>query len=328
MVDKISITENGCNFLLNTDDYICVATPERAIKFANRAFCALLQKTSDQLIGTKITDNLSEDQQRHYNTMSEKMSPANPAVTIIERIKVGAEPKWISWKQTGIYDDEGRLTELVAVGRNVNELVETKLSKDRLLLTAFRKAIDTNIICTITDKKGIITHANEKFCQVSKYQQHELIGRTHNFVNSGHHPRSFFTNMWRTIASGNVWTGQIKNKAKDGTYYWVESVIMPIKDEQEQITGYLSLRILIDEQKRLEQEKNEYMRSLEDMLFTVSHEIRKPITGCQGILYMMQERMPVNKEEYNEYVGYLVDLAGELDGYSRKLNDLLQKNIK
>ena len=109
----------------------------------------------------------------------------------------------------------------------------------------------------------------------------------------------------------------------------MKSVIIPIKERGNVITGFLSLRILIDDRKRMEEEKNIYLKSLESMLFIVSHEIRKPITGCQGILNLLtQERGSLSEEEYNDAVSYLASSASELDGYSRKLNEYIEHNIK
>ena len=125
-----------------------------------------------------------------------------------------------------------------------------------------------------------------------------------------------------------MWTGDIKNKTKGGSFYWVKSVIVPIKDDNHQISGFLSLRILINERKKMEEERTNYLKSVEDMLYIVSHEIRKPITTCQGLLNMMQDEMPQTSEEYFEAIRHLNASAAELDDYSRKLNEYLHNNIK
>ena len=212
----------------------------------------------------------------------------------------------------------------------MNNLVEIKKEKENLIstLTAFKLAIEKNTICTITDARGIITYVNEKFCKISKYSRKELIDKTHSIVNSGYHPKEYFTDLWKTITSGNSWTGELKNKAKDGSCYWVESVIIPIKDKSDAITGYLSLRILIDEQKKMEEDRISYSTTLEKMLFTVSHEIRKPITTCQGLLQLMNSNLLTEEEERTEVIPYLLASTMEMDNYSRKLNRYLEKNLK
>ncbi len=326
---KMNIADARCNLLLNSDDFISILTPEGVRKFVNKSYCRFLQKTPDALIGTRFTDGFTDEMKNLYNDLPHKITPSSPTVSIRQKAGIPEKEEWISWKATGIFDDNGALMEIMAIGRNVNDIIETRREKDKLTntLNAFKKAIDTNIICRITDAKGVITYANDNFCKISKYTQEEMQGRTHNIVNSGYHPHEFFADMWKNISSGKMWTADIKNKAKDGTFYWVNSVIIPIKDNKARISGYLSLRILIDEQKKIEEERKTYLESLEDMLFMVSHEIRGPITRCQGLLNLMRENMVLTDEGMAEIVEHLLASASEMDLFSRKLNDKIQKSF-
>lgn len=119
-----------------------------------------------------------------------------------------------------------------------------------------------NNICliSITDLNGVIKYANPKFCEVSKYSYDELVGNTHQIINSGFHPKITFEKMWLTIKSGNTWSGEIKNRAKDGSYYWVYATIQPIFDDYHNLIEYFSTRILISDKKELEEEnlQNKY----------------------------------------------------------------------
>lgn len=119
--------------------------------------------------------------------------------------------------------------------------------------TSFQNAVNNGSIVSITDKKGIIIFVNENFCKVSKYSRQELVGKDHSIVNSAYHPKAFFAELWQTLSKGEIWRGQIRNKAKDGSFYWVDTVITPVMNDSGEVDQYLSIRNLITEQK-----ENEY----------------------------------------------------------------------
>lgn len=129
----------------------------------------------------------------------------------------------------------------------------SELNKVRKKLKDLELALDKSSIVAITDNRGIIQYANRKFSEISKYAQEELIGSYQSIVNSGHHPRSFFKDMWKTIGTGNVWQGEIKNKAKDGSYYWVDTTIVPFLKENGKPYQYISIRHNITRRKKYEQ---------------------------------------------------------------------------
>lgn len=118
----------------------------------------------------------------------------------------------------------------------------TSMKRLQRELEDYKYALDKAAIVTMTDENGIITYANENFCKISGYSQDELIGRNNNIVNSGYHPDSFFKNFWDTIKSGKVWTGEIRNRAKDGSIYWVYATIVPFLDEQGVPYQYAGIR--------------------------------------------------------------------------------------
>ena len=117
----------------------------------------------------------------------------------------------------------------------------------------YKKTIGRHAIIAITDLNGTITYVNDQFCEISQYTREELIGSNHRIINSGYHPKEFFEDMYSTLTRGEVWQGDIRNRAKDGSYYWVSTMITPLKNEQGIIDQYFAIRIVNTKRKQAEE---------------------------------------------------------------------------
>ncbi|MDA0866794.1 MAG: PAS domain S-box protein, partial [Cyanobacteria bacterium] len=171
---------------------------------------------------------------------------------------------------------------------------EQDLQRLVLELSDFKFALDQSAIVVTTDAKGVITYANDRFCEISGYDREAILGRTHRLVNSGHHPPKFFQDLWRTIASGQVWRGEICNRNKKGELYWVESTLVPFLDAQGKPFQYLTIRFDITDRKQAEQtirkqaEREKLLRETGELIRQSLDLLTIFNTACQEIQAVLQ----------------------------------------
>ncbi|MFJ9382435.1 PAS domain S-box protein [Peribacillus sp. NPDC101481] len=176
-------------------------------------------------------------------------------------------------------------------------------------------AINQSLIVAITDDKGVIIEVNDKFSEVSGYGRDELLGHTHKIVNSGYHSKEFFEHMWKTVHERKVWHGEIRNKAKDGSFYWVDTTIVPFFSEEGKPFQFLALRYDITERKQSEEmlHRQDKLAAVGQLAAGVAHEIRNPLTSMKGYTEFLQlDETDENKLEYLEIIMDEINRVNEI----------------
>jgi PAS domain S-box-containing protein len=204
-----------------------------------------------------------------------------------------------------------------------DQLVETAVAATALRqslkdLEDLKRALDQSAIVATTDVRGTITYVNDTFCQISKYSREELIGANHRILNSGLHPIEFFKELYATIGRGRVWRGELRNRAKDGSYYWVDTTIVPFLDDRGHPYRYVSIRNDITDRKRSEAALRDQnaLAQLGKMAAVVAHEVRNPLAAIRGAVQVIGKRLPAGSQEQS--------VAQEVVARIDTLNDIVQ----
>jgi two-component system CheB/CheR fusion protein len=281
-----------------------------------------------KLIGTDFLSYFTEPKkaQRGYQQVFEKGFVSNYPLTIKHK---NGKLTHVLYNASLYKDKKGIVIGVFAAARDVTEQkrMEEDLEKSLKEISDYQYALDEFSIVAITDQKGIIKHANDNFCKISKYKHEELIGQDHRIINSGYHTKEFIGNMWKTIANGKIWRGELKNKAKDGTIYWVATTIVPFLDEDGKPYQYVAVRTDITDQKRIATELTEAkvfaelsleiaeekkrkaenatriaedaMNAKQQFLSTMSHEIRTPMNAIIGFTkVVLKTELSAKQTEY------------------------------
>jgi len=191
-----------------------------------------------------------------------------------------------------------------------------EVTKQRLThLIDVQYALGVSSIVAITDVKGKIQYVNDKFVEISKYCKEELIGQDHRIINSGYHSKQFFSDLWQTISSGRVWKGEIKNRAKDGSYYWVNTTIVPFLDEHDRPYQYLAIRNEVTSLKQAEKDLKEMMVKVmevqEEERKRISRELHDGI-GQSLFSFMIQIDHLIAEHQELEALQYLRSQVSEM----------------
>lgn len=250
--------------------------PKREIIWANDAYLALTGYSREEVLGKKPSqltlspDADPEEVARLINALNQGKAAS---ATLLNRNKSGRN-YWINLDIQPLYDDNKQLEGFQAIETEVTDLVEAQRRADDALanLNAYQSALDEHSIISVADQFGRIEFVNDRYCKISGYNREELIGQSYKAVQSGLHDPSYFREMRDTISAGHSWRGEVCNRAKDGSLFWVDATVVPLPATQSSGPRFVSVLYDITERKRTETELKEAL-SHSSTFFDVSSEL-------------------------------------------------------
>jgi PAS domain S-box-containing protein len=341
---KTSRTKVAAGLALYSDLYDFAPTgyltldPEGAIRLVNLTGARLLGVERSRLVNRRFGQFVAEGDRRAFRDFLEQVfasqAKENCEVTLPQ---AGRPPLFV--RLEGTRSEDGQECRAVVVDLTGRKRTEELLKVSFKEIGDLKSALDDHAIVAITDPQGKITYANDKFCAISQYSRAELLGQDHRLLNSGHHPEEFMRDLWTTITQGRVWHGEIKNQAKDGSFYWVDVTIVPFLNDQGKPRQYVAIRSDITERKAAEEKIHQLNVELEQRVvertaqlqtaneeleafsYSVSHDLRAPLRHVMGFVKLLeQDAGPLLSEKHLRHLT-TISLAAKRMG--NLIDDLL-----
>jgi PAS domain S-box-containing protein len=320
------LTEYSRSLIEASLDPLVTISTEGKIMDMNEAMIDVTDKTREKLKGTDFKEYFTDKEmaRKVYQEVFLKGFVIDYPLTMKD-----GKLTDVLFNGSVFKDDKGIVLGAVVVARDISE--QKKIEKDLVQslkeVSDYKYALDASSIVEVTDDKGIIKYVNENFCKISQYSAAELIGQSHRLINAAYHSKELMSNLWATITAGKIWRDEIKNKAKDGSFYWVLTTIVPFLNESGKPYQYVAIRTDITEQKRIEEELTEAkvfaelatsiaeeeklkalsaahlaedaVKSKQQFLSNMSHEIRTPMNAIIGFTkVILKTELSVKQNEY------------------------------
>jgi len=336
-------------YALDESSIVAITDQKGIIKYVNGNFCIISKFRREELLGQdhRIINSGYHSKEFIRNLWTTIANGNIWRGEIKNKAKDGTH-YWVDTTIVPFLNDEGKPYQYLAIRSDITSRkeVEEDLKRSLKEVTDYKYALDESSIVAITDQKGIIRYANHNFCKISKFSYEELIGQDHRIINSGHHPNTFIRTLWQTIANGKIWRGELKNKAKDGSHYWVDTTIVPFLNDMGKPYQYVAIRADITQRKKAEEEiryLNEELESrvrerteeMESFSYSVSHDLRAPLRAVHGYANILEEdyaetfdeegrRLLKEVQDNAKKMGVLID---ELLSFSRLGRKEMEKSL-
>lgn len=325
-------TQRFKSLIEHSQDPLLTYNTKGVITYVSPAIKKVLGYSVKEFVGTNVKDHIHPDDLLARETKFEEFLSNNKSFYIIEEERLIHKNGHHIWVKAVVSDAQlspgiqGFMTNF----RDITESKQSQLELEKTLkiLTDYKEALVESSIVVITDTKGVITYANDEFCKVSKYKTEELIGEYLIDFNETYHPENFYLEIIETIASGNIWKGEIKKNAKDGNYYWVNGTIIPFTDTNGEQYQYIVVMQDITDRKRKTEELSESLELVNDQnkrllnfSYIVSHNLRSHSSNLQSILGFLE--ISNDDNERKEMISYLKDVTKSLNDTLYNLNEVV-----
>jgi len=333
-----------------TENLVIITDARGCTEWVNRAFTERTGFTLEEMTGVRPGRLLqgAESDPDVVRNISAALRDGQSIRTELTNYTKSGEPYWVQLQITPIRNAAGEIEQYVSVQtdasdrrraeleiRALNTGLEKRVQKRALQLAQFKSALDRHGLVVISDAHGVITYVNDRVCELSGFTREELIGGTHRLLNSGHHPASFFDELWTTIRAGQVWHGEICNRTRQGAPLWVDTTIVPFLNEAGVPDQFISIQTDVTERRIAEERVTQLYHEveasgvqlraanseLESFAYSVSHDLRAPLRHIHGYLDMLRRATAGQLSEKAER--YVQTAANASVQMGRLIDDLL-----
>ena len=333
-----------------TENLVIITDASGRTEWVNRAFTERTGYTLEEMIGEKPGRLLqgAESELATVRQIGDAVRHGRSIRTEITNYTKGGEPYWVQLQITPIRNAAGEIEQYVSVQsdasdrrraeleiRALNSGLEKRVQERALQLAQFKSALDRHGLVVISDARGVITYVNDRVCELSGFTREELVGGTHRLLNSGHHPASFFKELWTTIWAGQVWHGEIRNRTRGGAPLWVDTTIVPFLDDAGMPEQFISIQTDVTERRIAEERVTQLYHEveasgaqlraansdLESFAYSVSHDLRAPLRHIHGDLDLLRRATSGQLSEKAER--YVQTAANASVQMGRLIDDLL-----